>query len=518
MAFLRYSGELCLFFSGDSSRRTFVLSNSVLLLYTFFDPELFLFTWVNSMIKRFSISRDSYWLHPLLLVIYFILNVWYDAAKLDVSEVALTFLCAGVTVGVIWVCSGLLMKRDFRNATLIATPLGFFFLNAVYVQSHIVFDVIRFRTTLAVVLGLAILIIFFLRKKGSHLPGIHTYLVVLILGWGAWLGVRLCIYPKEVISPPSVELTQKGRKDVYLLVMDAYAATPNLLKYWNHSNASFLKELRAEGFCLLDSPRTTYNMTRRVMSTMFNISYLNYDKDLSRSDEKLLPYIPENLSSRLFKASGYQTGWFSLLQETPDDYREGVYIFPLRFIYYAAARSIVSYFPMIFEKVPGYPVEESRRKYDRLMLREQQFRKFLQDSSSNLQYGYYHSELSHEKYVVNEKGFDSQVDELAEMQAYANTLTYHERHIVDLVKAIKKRNRPSIIFIMSDHGHRWIKGIPFSEAQKEGFENFMCVYETGGQYADWYRGITPVNAWRTVLNHNFGLTLPRLPDKVGIYE
>lgn len=470
------------------------------------------------MIKKLPFVRNAYWLHPLLFAIYFILNVWYDSAKIDILDVALTCLFVGVILGLIWLLAGILIRGDFRNATLIATPLCFFFLNAVYVQSRIVQDVVRLRTTLIVILGIAFLAIIRLRKNEKYLAILHRYFVLLILGWGLALGYRWMLYPEEIITPPAIESTGKGNKDVYLLVMDKYAATPNLIKYWNHSNEGFRNNLSAEGFHVINHPKTTYNMTRRVMSTMFNLSYLNYEKDLIRSDEKILPYIPGNVSSRLFKASGYQTGWFSLLQETPDDRREGVSIFPLRFIYYALSRSIVAFFPFFHEDVPGYPVETSRQRYDRQMRKAQMFRAFLSDSSQTRQYGYYHSELSHEKYVVNGMGFDPSADGYSEKVAYRNTLTYHEKHILNLVKIIKNRKRPCIILIMSDHGHRWIKDIPLSEARTEGFENFMCVYETGQKYNDWYEGITPVNAWRIVLNHTFGISLPRLPDKTGISE
>ncbi|SDM02521.1 hypothetical protein [Siphonobacter aquaeclarae] len=470
------------------------------------------------MIKKLSFFQNGYWLHPLLLAIYFLLNVWYDSAKISFTEVVGTFITVVLLLAIIWGILGLLRWKNRRNISLLVTPLAGLLLNAVYVQANLLHEQIRFRTTLGITLFVILMIALRLRKVRELLSNAHTYLVILILGWSLFLGYRWFSYPKEIITPPILEASHAGEKDVYLLVMDAYAATPNLQKYWNHSNKPFLDSLGSRGFHLVKNSHTTYNMTRRVMSTMLNVNYLNSSRDLARSDEVLLPFIPGNASSKLFKAKNYNTCWYSLLQETEDDFRNGVYIFPMSFTHYAAARSAIFYIPFLISKVPGYPVEKPEPKYKRLMKRMADFQTFLKDSSAARQFGYYHSELSHENYVVNKKGFDPDAENRPEMEAYGQTLVYHEGHILELVRNILSRRRPCIILIMSDHGHRWIKNIPRSEADKEGFENFMCVYETGQHYGDWYEGVTPVNAWRIVLNHTFGTALPLLPDHIGIYE
>jgi hypothetical protein len=455
------------------------------------------------------------WLHPVLLVLYFITSVWYDSGRSAWGEIGLTLLITSGVVGLFWLFFALLAGPGARNASIPATLLALVLLNATYLQFSILHESVRFRITFPVVVGILGLLSFYFRKKQLNLGRIHLYFNLVILASGAWLGWKWINFPQHILTIPEVKVARAGEKDVYLLVMDAYAAPHNLKKYWHHGNTAFTDSLKRRGFRVFPHAHSNYNMTQRTLGSMLNLSYLNSLEE-TRSTEKLLEYIPDNLTTKLFRQQGFRTGWFTLLQEYPGDTRPGTTFLPISYLTYAASRSAAYFVPAVYARIPGAIDEPLEPRFRRLMQRAADFERFVKEPATGRRFGYYHSVFSHPTYVVNARGFDPNIRSVPEMQAYGGTLPFSEQHMLGVVNTILSTGRPSIIVILSDHGYRGIQQIPREEAIREGFENFLCVYETGGVGADWYEAITPVNVWRKVINHEFGSGLPMLEDRYGI--
>lgn len=454
------------------------------------------------------------WLHPVLLTFYFIAGVWYDSGKAYWSEMGLTLLLSAGVLGGFWLLFAILAGKNRKQASIPATLMGLLLFNATYLQFSVFHESIRFRVTFLVVLALLAGLSFSLRYVRSRLTRIHLYLNLVILASGAWLGWKWISYPEEILNPPAIQARHAGEKDVYLIIMDAYAASHNLKKYWNYDNTPFTDSLRRKGFRVFSRPHSNYNMTERTLGTMLNISHLN-NLEKPRSTPLLMDHIPENVSGKLFRTQGYRIGWFSLFQEYPGDMRPGASFRRVHFLIYAALRSAAYFVPWVYNRMPGVVEEPLGVQFRELAGRAESFRRFVADPAAGKRFGYYHCMYSHPTYLVNAKGFYPGVTNVPEMKAYAGTLPYTERHILGVIDTILKTGRPAVIVLMSDHGYRGLTKLPAEEIIGEGFENFISVYESGETRSDWYEGITPINVWRKVLNHTFGTGLPMLEDKYG---
>ena len=86
---------------------------------------------------------------------------------------------------------------------------------------------------------------------------------------------------------------------------------------------------------------------------------------------------------------------------------------------------------------------------------------------------------------------------------YANHLI---KNILEL--AVQKAGRPRVIIIQGDHGYRFYTDAKLDAA----FENLNAYYFSDGDYGLLYNGISPVNAFRVVLNKYFGCSLPLVKD------
>ena len=80
--------------------------------------------------------------------------------------------------------------------------------------------------------------------------------------------------------------------------------------------------------------------------------------------------------------------------------------------------------------------------------------------------------------------------------------------IATLELTVQKAGRPRVVIIQGDHGYRFYTDAKLDAA----FENLNAYYFSDGDYSLLYNGISPVNAFRVVLNKYFGCSLPLLKD------
>ncbi|MFT4030893.1 MAG: sulfatase-like hydrolase/transferase [Siphonobacter sp.] len=414
----------------------------------------------------------------------------------------------------IWGSFYFLTKPNYRNAPILVTILLLVLLNASYIQFSLLKELVKFRITLVIVVLILIRIGWYIRKTNSSFDKINTYFNLVLIVCICWLGWKWISWPKHIIQNVNTEPSKNTKTDVYLLVIDGYASPHNLKKYWHYSNNIFQNFLKKEAFHVVENAHSNYNMTQRTLGSMLNLDYI-VNLEEPRSTEYLLKEIPNNKSTQLFKKQNYQIGWFSLLQEYESDYREGTTIIPLSYVQYAVIRSFIFFIPSINDFL--FPKNEPKLiRYKILLKKYDNFLKFIHGNSTKPKFGYYHSFYSHGPFIVDSTGFNMNMPHINPMNAYEKSLRFNENTIMTLIKEIKAANSKAIILVMSDHGYRDLSTIPKKEARKEGFENFMAVYLPDHNYTNWYDGMTPINAWRNVVNAALGTNLPRLPDRTEL--
>ena len=128
--------------------------------------------------------------------------------------------------------------------------------------------------------------------------------------------------------------------------------------------------------------------------------------------------------------------------------------------------------------------------------------------------------MPHYPYLFNKEGEPNPLPNVTEGQQhrqkeYIEYLQYCNKQFVTLIDDILKNSKqPPIIVFMGDHGFRH-----FSEPvdPKYHFLNLNAVYLPNKNYGGFYKGMSGVNQFRTILNTQFNKQLPLLKDSTFIF-
>jgi len=107
------------------------------------------------------------------------------------------------------------------------------------------------------------------------------------------------------------KINQDEKRDIYYIILDAYARNDVLKQYFDYDNGEFTQWLEAKGFFVAPKSTSNYPLTHLSIASSLNMKYLNtlidsLDKEAS-DDRMLKDIILENQISKVLKQFGYQT-------------------------------------------------------------------------------------------------------------------------------------------------------------------------------------------------------------------
>ena len=96
---------------------------------------------------------------------------------------------------------------------------------------------------------------------------------------------------------------------------------------------------------------------------------------------------------------------------------------------------------------------------------------------------------------------------------YTEHLLYTNKRLLQLIDHIMQNiQQPPVILLASDHGFRQYMG---ETDKKYYFMNLCAVLLPGRKYEGFYEGMTTINIFRSILNSQFGQSLPMLKDSTS---
>ncbi|MHB1296346.1 MAG: sulfatase-like hydrolase/transferase [Anaerolineae bacterium] len=345
----------------------------------------------------------------------------------------------------------------------------------------------------------------------------------------------------QATSPDTATYTQGTLPSIYYIILDGYARQDVLRDLYGYDNAPFLEALRQEGFFVADGARANYAQTTLSLSSALNLRYLDdVARDTGLDSEDRTPLqgmIASSEVSRYLQQQGYQYVTFSsgyvfteirtadvyasrkgswgldafqqmLLSTTPVQVvldalgvssaeLEGAALHRAEVLYtfdhladVAALEQPVFVLAHIISPHPPFAFTADGQPIDR----EAKFS--IQDGSHLIREG----RLSREQYI----------------EGYVEQLQFVNSRILQTVRAIKaESSTPPIIIIQADHGPGshldWDSAVKTDA--RERLSILSAYYAPEAVQADLYAGITPVNSFRLVFHHLFGLDLPLLEDR-----
>ncbi len=504
--------------------------------------------------------KRSFIVHPILFAVFPVLFLYsHNIGKLPPGAM---YLPVAITLSftiLSWVLLGLAVKDKMR-AGLIVTIFLFLFFS--YGQCYQAIDQKSFDFTggkLSIDTNMVLLAIwviifslgtFFLVKTRRSLNLLTSFLnivsAVLILASFINIGIYKSRTKRALRDQGAqVDISREGRDsqkekavspNIFLIVVDAYAAEDVLKEVYGYDNKEFIDYLRGKGFYVLNKSTSNYCQTSLALSTSLNLAhfdnFLDYVNIESNNFDPVRHLIRYNSVFRFLKQLGYKIVAFSSGCSETEIRNADIYITP-RYVFDNFQNTLINMTPVpaVLEIIGSDNQYDLHRK--RLL--------FILDNLGDTAelnppvFVFAHIELPHPPFVFGPNGegidapwsitdFDAnwlirpgRLTRDEYIKQYRDQLIFLNKKLKSAIDEILSRSKePPIIILQSDHGPRsmLVWEDPNRTYFKECFSILNAYYLPEYDYVDLYDGITPVNSFRLLLNLYFGTNLELLEDKV----
>ncbi len=330
--------------------------------------------------------------------------------------------------------------------------------------------------------------------------------------------------------------------DIYYIVLDGYGRADMLRELYGYDNAYFISELSRRGFYVADRSRSNYAQTLMSVASSLNLLHLHDialemgSKSVDRSP--LVKAIRDNNAVSVLRQYDYEyttftSGYSGIDVRSADrDMR--------------APWSLNEYEATLLSMTPVVDVLYGLRMYDPWEMHRRRL-KYVFDAlpkvklSNHASFIFAHIMLPHPPFVFDERGqkvhqreinpnryftfrdgiiteWDLDIEEYR--RSYIAQLRFTNRMILEAVDQILATSaRPPVIILQGDHGPRSLLDLnaiepnPSAEYLRERMSILNAYFIPAGGNELLYPDITPVNSFRVILRHVFGMNLEFLPDR-----
>lgn len=349
------------------------------------------------------------------------------------------------------------------------------------------------------------------------------------VGWKSWEGVPRAWRPATVaLTEQAAEWTPHtaSRPDLYYIVFDAFASPETLSSRFGLDVAPALRRIDEAGGSVAYRARSNYSQTHLSLASSLNMGYLDAIASVmggSRDRRPLLRAIQESGVIRRLRDLGYE------------------------FLYVGADASIARQHEQADRCVCPLPAAPSELEYALLTnigLRVPAIDQWalgghrshvlaslaaINDARSDRPLLVVaHVLAPHPPFVFGAGGGQARLFSFYDGDLYAGTRDEYVRGYRDqagfmlgqverLFAGIGRRGRPAVVVVHADHG----SGLTLDNNDatrtdpKERFGIFFAAFVTGGT-PDLPSDISPVNAWRWMLNTALDARIPLLPSRSAI--
>jgi len=478
-------------------------------------------------------------LYLILLPVFFVLHGWLENyGFISTGEVALLIIIYTAGTFVVTTLCWLLL-RNIPKAALAAFIIMamYFFFGALhdFLKTHAAPFFSKYMVLLCAFLILVITTIIYLKKTNTSFKRMTAFLNVLFIFY-LLVDAGNLILKIFRANDPGISLYSVARNntykqfdslhkpDIYFLLMDGYASTVALAKWYQYHNDldSFLKKRK---FSIQANSRSNYNFTPFSMAAILNMSYLkgiNNPKQVTVNDySNCAVLIRNNEVIKTLSAAGYEIMNYSVFNLAGHPTRVVQDFLPLNTRLITERTMLACIRKDIGWKLAKwYPfkwfwgsdiMRNNRNNQDFIEL----VKTCAATKSTKPRFLYGHFFMPHSPYYYDKNGKLKDIATITTeslsnpIPAYLDYITYVNSRIREMITTIQQHDPSAVIILMGDHGNR--------DASKEVFpvryfQNLNAVYYPDNDYKLLYDSISGVNQFRAVFNKLLQQNLPLLPD------
>jgi hypothetical protein len=513
--------------------------------------------------KRFII-------HPVFFALYPVLALQFrNTEQILFREVLSSLMLALIFLVIVWALMYLSLKSWAKSAIAASVFMVMFFsyghlinLLTVAVFSYRIKELAWAGNLVTTNLGLFLvlfawtviyLLVYLLaRKSKSDLKIVTSFFnivsiiaFVILIGWNGLIQ----LLGGRSTSPEFVEdwghyLSQECSSnpvaapndlpDIYYIILDGYGRSDILDQLYQLDNSEFITFLREQGFYVAEQSRTNYPYTIFSLSSSLNFFYLDklpeQVKQAPVNTLNLREMLQDNCLMRILKTKGYLTinipTGFTFTEANQAD----INLIPAWHIN-GFQNELLNATPIPLLLDLSFLPDQNDLHRQRILYAFDHLDDYAQGEQPF--YALIHILAPHPPFVFDEKGgpvnigpYFSLIDDVQPVGGpegykigYQKQLSYINLLVQEKIKEIlAKSTRRPIIIIQADHGPAMMFNMQDKENQQDIglFERFSILnayYFPDQDYRHLYTGISPVNAFRVILNQYFGYNYNLLQDR-----
>ena len=320
---------------------------------------------------------------------------------------------------------------------------------------------------------------------------------------------------KQDIDRPISAVASSQSPDIYLFILDEFAAPEAARTLFNHDASSLVSSLRQQGFFVAQGSRAPFMKTELALAAYLNLGERNGGRD---------PFarIRRNAAVSFLKGQGYRIIEFPAIRsmfieeadEQHNDSLTGISIFFDDFYRVLFERSLLRFLPDMWRR----RAPDSARYYRERILRVfKELPKVVK--SPGPKFVFVHLLCPHEPFVFDAQGGGVPSDHFwdhADPEYYRQQYVFVSSKIAATAAMILTNSlRPPVIVLQSDHGYRgslgrtkWIRKI----SERDATRVFNALFLPGVPPDSLNPSLSPLNNFRLIFNAYYGTHYPLLQD------
>jgi len=478
-------------------------------------------------------------LRKALLVIYPFLLGYYPVFALrnhniiyvDLPSIFRTLLLVTAGTAILWLAVYLLI-RNLEKASVIVSLVVLSFLSYGHLYARfeeLLGGAVRHRylvgLLLVILVGIAILVLKWGQSARVAAQFLTTTSVILLaivlfesLHYDLQVSRASSAAAQELPADPQPSADER-LPDFYLIILDAHTRSDVLEERFGYDNSEILRQLTEMGFYVSSCSQSNYASTKLSLTSAL---FADYIENIA-PEGSVLPPLKSGAVNRTLEELGYQTiafenrahGHFDLKEDVTLsrdqlafgklDLRGGLSEFETMMIDTTFMRFVVD-----TELIPGF----DKDKLQEWELWEHYYQTlFILDELGKLpempgpKFVFAHLMVPHTPFIFAPDG--SFKHNTSPIEGYRANTEFIDNRLPSLFQTIiAKSEQPPIIVVMGDHGPSTRKTI----TKEMRMATLNAYYVNEAARARMYPTMTPINAFRIILNGHYGESLPLLED------
>jgi hypothetical protein len=487
--------------------------------------------------------------HALLLPVFFILHIVNEHYGLIPGTYILQYLLYYLVIALIALLTGKIICKSFDKAGVWATCLLliFFFFGALQDLAKglsLPSMLVSYKIMLSGILLFSILLSIYLVRSKRSFHKANRYLLILFI---VLTGIEIATVFYNVIThkkdrqnfasrqkPELHEISTipgNNAPDIFFIVMDEFASSASLEKYFNYRNEQLDSSLINNNFFIVRHSKSNYNKTPLSIASTLNLQYFNQPLENLTTTAKVMLQGLYTLKSadlpELLEKAGYTICNLGVCDLNDHPAYTGRFFSNYEQMVLQGETLWTRIEKHILWNVYGWDIPGLNKMRNRKM--NEQKDSFIARNRQNLRlvlkelntqtnqpkFVFGHIMMPHYPFYFDRNGnstgrLSSIYHMVNEKSPYLEQLIYTNTWVDSLIKATNQPfSRPRVVIIEGDHGYRDESPTATREMQ---FMNLNTWYFSDKDYSMLYDSISPVNTFRIVLNKYFRANLPLLKD------